>query len=93
MSDADSEADSISNPSNAHSDHDDGDDNSLISPAVRVLCDQLRANDPRVLAHNPAFVDFQYHDEFSEDERVEVFQALKENSNVKENSTLFAWLH
>jgi Ran GTPase-activating protein (RanGAP) involved in mRNA processing and transport len=90
MSDADSDADSTSDPSNAHSDHDDGDDDSLISPAVRVLCDRLRANDPRVLAHDSFFIPFQALRDYSEGERIQVFQALKENTSVKH---IQLWLH
>ncbi len=48
MSDVDFEVDSISDLTNALSD-DDGSEASSISPAVRELCDRLRANDPRFL--------------------------------------------
>jgi effector-binding domain-containing protein len=84
MSDRVSDADYISDPSNAHvSDDGDGAEESSISSAVRELCDRLRANNLNVMALYGAFVDFQNYDEFSEDERVEIFQALEENSNVK----------
>jgi hypothetical protein len=72
MSDTDSDPDSISDSSNARSDDDDGDDPS-ISSAVLELCNQLRANDPRVLAH----------DFFSLSPSIEVFRALKEYTSVK----------
>jgi hypothetical protein len=81
MSDADSDPDSISDSSNAHVDTGGGD--SSISSAVRVLCDRLRANDPRVLAHDSFFVPIESHGEYSEGERIQVFQALKENTQVK----------
>jgi hypothetical protein len=89
MSDVDSEADLISDSSSGHSDqHDDGGEDSSILPAVRELCDQLRANDPRILDRNSSFVPFKYRheingSEYSEAERIEVFQALKENTQVK----------
>jgi hypothetical protein len=93
MSDTDSDANSISDSSNAHSyddDDDDGDEDSMISFGVRALCDQLRANDPRVLDHNSVFVRFQCGGQDSECERIEVFQALKENTSVKH---IRLWLH
>jgi hypothetical protein len=94
MTDTHSDTDSIS-------DHDDGDEDSSISSAVRELCDRLRANDPRMLG----FVPFEYDDqdyenddedyederiEYSEGERIKVFQALKENTQVKH---IQLWLH
>jgi Ran GTPase-activating protein (RanGAP) involved in mRNA processing and transport len=83
MNDTDSDADSISDSTNAQSDDDDDDGTEAsISPAVRVLCNRLRANDPRMLA----FIPFDYEDQpiqYSEGERIEVFQALKENTSVK----------
>jgi hypothetical protein len=48
MSDTDSNADSISDSSNAHVDGGDGGE-AFTSSAVRGLCNQLRANEPRVL--------------------------------------------
>jgi hypothetical protein len=95
MSDADSDADSISDPRNAHisdddDDDDDGADDSLISSAVRELCDRLRANDPRVLVHDSSVIPFQEAGEYSERERIKVFQALKENTSVKH---IRLWLH
>jgi Ran GTPase-activating protein (RanGAP) involved in mRNA processing and transport len=91
MSDTDSDPDSISDPSNAHiNDDDDGDDDSSISSAVRVLCDRLRANDPRVVGYGSVFVPFEYRCEHSECERIEVFQALKQNTSVK---CIRLWLH
>jgi hypothetical protein len=80
MSDIDSDTDSISDSSNAHSYDDDGDESS-ISSAVRVLCDRLRANDPRM----STFIPFDEDDgiEYSECERINVFQTLKENTSVK----------
>jgi hypothetical protein len=81
MSDADS--DSISNPSNAHISEADGDEASSVSPAVRELCDRLRANDPRVLDSTSFFVPVDYQDEYSEVESIEVFHALKENTRVR----------
>jgi Ran GTPase-activating protein (RanGAP) involved in mRNA processing and transport len=87
-SDVDSDADSISDRSNAHiSDDDDGDEPSWISSTARELCNQLRVNDGRVLENDPeynsVFVPFKYSGEYSEDERIAVFQALKENTSVK----------
>jgi Leucine-rich repeat (LRR) protein len=82
MSDVGSDVDSISDSFNFHSDHDDGAEAS-ISSAVRRLCNQLRANDPCVLAHDSTFVPFEYEGEYSEGERIEVFQALKQNTSVK----------
>jgi sulfur carrier protein ThiS len=82
MSDV-SEADSISDSTNARVDDGGGDEASSISSAVRELCHQLRVNDPHVLAYDFVFVPFDYHDEYSEGERIEVFQALKENTSLK----------
>jgi hypothetical protein len=90
MSDAGSEADSISDAINTHSCDDDGDADSSISPGVRVLCVRLRANDPGVLDADSGFVPLQYQGEYSEGERIEVFQALKENNQVKH---IRLWLH
>jgi hypothetical protein len=56
MSDTDSDAESISDSSNVHSDDDDdddGDDEALLT--VRELCNQLRANDPRLLGYASVF--------------------------------------
>jgi Ran GTPase-activating protein (RanGAP) involved in mRNA processing and transport len=83
MSDADCNADSISDASNAHSDDEDDGSEAIISPAVRELCDQLRANDPRVLRHSSTFVPSKFLRGSSEDECIAVFQALKENTSVK----------
>jgi Ran GTPase-activating protein (RanGAP) involved in mRNA processing and transport len=89
MSDADCNADSISDASNAHSDDNDGSE-AIISPAVRELCNQLRANDPRVLRHSSTFVPSTFLGGSSEDECIAVFQALKENTSVKHvDFTLF----
>jgi Ran GTPase-activating protein (RanGAP) involved in mRNA processing and transport len=83
MSDADhSDADSISDSSDAHSDDDDGSE-AIISPAVRELCNQLRANDPRVLRHSSTFRLYDSLRGCSEAECIDVFQALKENTSVK----------
>jgi Ran GTPase-activating protein (RanGAP) involved in mRNA processing and transport len=81
MSDADSDADSISDSSNAqvHA----GGNEALISSAVRELCDQLRANDPRVLADDSVFELNNYIMDCSETECIAIFQALKENTSVK----------
>jgi hypothetical protein len=78
MSDTDSDADS----SNAHSDNVGGDEDSSLSPAVRVLCDRLRANDPSVLHHRSGFHPTHYALS-SEAEWIEVFQALQKNAHVK----------
>jgi Ran GTPase-activating protein (RanGAP) involved in mRNA processing and transport len=91
MSDADSDADSISNPSNAHiSDDEDGAEASSISPAVRELCDRLRANDPRVLNSDSVFVPFEDQHESVEGEQIAVFQALNENISMKQ---IRLWSH
>jgi hypothetical protein len=81
MSDTDSDADSISDSSNAHVDV--RGDEALISSAVRELCDQLRANDPRVLDADNTFVPSSYKYHYSEAECIALFQALKENTSVK----------
>jgi hypothetical protein len=47
MSDADSDANAISDSRNAHISEADGAEDSSISSAVRELCDRVRANDPR----------------------------------------------
>jgi hypothetical protein len=70
--------------SNFHGDDDDeGDDDALISVAVRELCDKLRANDPRLFRHGSTFDPFENITGCSEAERIEVFQSLKENTSVK----------
>jgi hypothetical protein len=76
MSDADSDADSISDPSGAHVDT--GGNEALISSFVRVTCDRLRANDPRV--NSSFFADLICR---SEAGQIAVFQALMENTKVK----------
>jgi Ran GTPase-activating protein (RanGAP) involved in mRNA processing and transport len=76
----DSDADSISDASNAHSDDDDHDDGDQIT--VRKLCDRLRANDPRVLNYDSVFELISSMRNFSEAECIAVFQALKENTSV-----------
>jgi hypothetical protein len=53
MSDTDPDANSMSDSSSVHVAA--GGDEALISSAVRELCDQLRANDPRVLADDSVF--------------------------------------
>jgi Ran GTPase-activating protein (RanGAP) involved in mRNA processing and transport len=94
MSDTDSDADSTSDPSNAHSYYADGGDEALISSDVRELCNQLRANDPRLLADGSVFELCNYTNDCvfelfnfttgcSEDECIATFQALKENTSVK----------
>jgi Ran GTPase-activating protein (RanGAP) involved in mRNA processing and transport len=75
MSDTDPDADSISDASNNHSA-----DDALISSAVRKLCDQLRANDPRI---SSTFETSNYISGCSEAEYIAVFQALKENTSLK----------
>jgi uncharacterized protein (DUF849 family) len=79
MSDTYSDTDSNSDASIAHVDVDDGAE-PLISLAVRELCNQLRANDPRVLS---TFITSNSLGVCSEPECSEVFQALKENTSVK----------
>jgi Ran GTPase-activating protein (RanGAP) involved in mRNA processing and transport len=95
MSDVDSEADSISDSSNAHSDDDlmswsftysDAGDFEEISPAVRELCDRLRVNDPCGLAED--FIPFNYNR--SELDWLAIFQAVKENTSVKR---IYLWSH
>jgi hypothetical protein len=81
MNDTDSDADSISDASNAHVDV--AGDEALISVTVRGLCDRLRANDPRLLKHNSVLIPFRYRSIFSEAECIAIFQALKENTSVK----------
>jgi Ran GTPase-activating protein (RanGAP) involved in mRNA processing and transport len=81
MSDTDSDADSISDASNAYSDDDDHDEGPQIP--VHELCDRLRANDPRLLNHYSVFKLFNNLNGFSEAECIAVFQALKENTSVK----------
>jgi hypothetical protein len=81
MSDTDSDADSISDSSNAHVDV--GGDEALISSAVRELCSQLRANDSRVLDEENVFVPSRYKSHYSEAECIALFQALEENNSVK----------
>jgi Ran GTPase-activating protein (RanGAP) involved in mRNA processing and transport len=82
----DSDADSILDASNSHSD-----EALVVSVAVRELCNQLRTNDPRVLRQNGVFDPSGYIRRSSEAECIAVFQALKENTSVKhiEVSTLF----
>jgi hypothetical protein len=81
MSDTDSDADSISDSSNAHVDVDGGAE--AISSAVRELCNQLRANAPRVMTYSSTFVPSNSFCGCSEAECIEVFQALKDNTSVK----------
>jgi Ran GTPase-activating protein (RanGAP) involved in mRNA processing and transport len=85
MSDADSDADPVSDSSGIHVDVAVvGGDEVLISSAVRDVCDQLRANDPRLLnPHDSVFELIDYISDDSEAECIAVFQALKENSSVK----------
>jgi hypothetical protein len=84
MSDIDSDADSISGSSNAHSDDDAADgDEASISVAIRELCIQLRTNDPLILCHSSTFILSRYITGPSEAEWIAVFQALKENTSVK----------
>ncbi len=80
MSDTDSDADSISDSSNAHVDVDGGAE--AISSAVRELCNQLRANDTRVLGHGSFFTPFKNQGKYSDVEQIAVFQALKDNTIV-----------
>jgi hypothetical protein len=61
----------------------------MISVAVRELCNQLRTNDPRLLANDFRFDPFENIADFSEDECIEVFQALKENTSVNH---ILLWL-
>jgi hypothetical protein len=61
----------------------------MISVAVRELCNQLRTNDPRLLANDFRFDPFENIADFSEDEYIEVFQALKENTSVNH---ILLWL-
>jgi hypothetical protein len=63
-------------------DVDDEDDE--ISLAVRELCNQLRANDPCLSAHGPISVLSNDTYGYSEAECIEVFQALEENTSVKD---------
>jgi Ran GTPase-activating protein (RanGAP) involved in mRNA processing and transport len=81
MSDTDSDADSISDASNVHVAA--GGDEALISVAVRELCNELRANDPRLLGQSFTFKPHQYISNYSEAECIAFFQALKENTSVK----------
>jgi hypothetical protein len=83
MSDTDSNAESISDPSDAQMYDDGGDEDSSISPAVRVVCDRLRANDPDVLDYYSGFAPANYS-LCCEADRIAVFQALKENTSVKQ---------
>jgi Ran GTPase-activating protein (RanGAP) involved in mRNA processing and transport len=83
MSDTGSNADSISDSSNAHHVDVDGGAEAIISSAIRELCSQLRANDPRILRHSSTFRLYDYLRGSSEAECIEVFQALKENTSVK----------
>jgi hypothetical protein len=77
MSEADSDPDSISASSDVNCDE------ALISVGVRRLCNQLRANDPSVLPHNYVFTPSHHLRLCSVNEWIEVFQAIKENTNVK----------
>jgi Ran GTPase-activating protein (RanGAP) involved in mRNA processing and transport len=89
MSDTGTDTDSISDASNAHL----GDAVSaegLISVAVHELCNQLRANDPRVLRNRggvsvfiPFNPDSDYEEAYNEAECIAILQALKENTSVK----------
>jgi hypothetical protein len=79
MSDTDSDAESVSDSSNAHDAA--GGDEALISIAVRRICNQLRANDPRLL--DDSWFDLSYLAGFFEAASIKVFQALKKNTNVK----------
>jgi Ran GTPase-activating protein (RanGAP) involved in mRNA processing and transport len=85
MSDADSDADPVSDSSGIHVDVAvAGGDEASISVAVRELCNQLRANDPTLLPHAPhSFMLINYIHNCSESECIAVFQALKENTSVK----------
>jgi ABC-type long-subunit fatty acid transport system fused permease/ATPase subunit len=90
-SDSDVDSDSISDSSNAPSDDDDAADDAAdddeedddSSMTVRELYNQLRANDPRLLANYSKFDLSNYIAGYSETESIEVFQALKENTSVK----------
>jgi Ran GTPase-activating protein (RanGAP) involved in mRNA processing and transport len=89
MSDTGSDAKSIS--SNAHSDGDaHGDDEALISGAVRNICNLLRANHPELLAFDSVFIPSYHMEGYSEAEYIEIFQALKEHTHVK---NIRFWLH
>jgi hypothetical protein len=88
MSDTDPDADSISDSNNAEVDA--SGDEAQISVAIRRLCNQLRANDPCVLAYGSFFIPFQGEGKYSKAEWIEVFQALRENTLVKD---IQLWLH
>jgi hypothetical protein len=90
MSDTDSVADFISDSTDANAYSDDGDEDYSISRAFRVLCNQLRVNDPRVLAHDSFFVPFPSIPGCSEGEQIKVFRALEENTGVK---NIRLWTH
>jgi Ran GTPase-activating protein (RanGAP) involved in mRNA processing and transport len=86
MNDIDSDSDSISDSSNAHSDVlDAGGYEALIPTDVRELCSWLRANDPRVLNYGSVFeLLFDVGGCNGDDAgSIEIFQALKENTSVK----------
>jgi hypothetical protein len=77
MSDTGSDVDSISDASTGHSDE------ALLPSAVREVCNQLRANDPRLLKHDSVLDPSHYLSRYSDAEWIAVFQALKENTSVK----------
>ena len=58
---------------NTRSDDDDGRDDVLSSVSVRELCNQLRTNDPSLLANDFRFDPFENIAGFSEAECIEVF--------------------
>jgi hypothetical protein len=81
MSDTGSDVDSISDASTGHSDE------ALISPAIRQLCNQLRAND-----YSSRFIPSHFLRGCTEAECIAVFQALKENTSVKHIAFEFSML-
>jgi hypothetical protein len=83
MNDTNSDADSISDSSDAHVDVDASGDEALLSSDLRELCKQLRANDPRVLNEDSIFELIRHTSGYTEAESIAIFQALKENTSVK----------
>jgi hypothetical protein len=81
---SDSDANSISDSSNAHSDVLDASGNeAFISTAIRELCNRLRAGDPSVLNDDSTFELIYHLYECNKAGSIAIFQADKGNTIVK----------
>jgi Ran GTPase-activating protein (RanGAP) involved in mRNA processing and transport len=82
MSDASSDADSISDASSV--DFHEAVMSAISSRIREMICHWLRVNDPRIFTpHSSAFIPFKFQPGYTEAECIAVFQALKENTSVK----------